>query len=102
MTHMAVLIQRVVRQLHFEERERLLHPVAPRCRGVWVHVGPTGGLRFCLSCYLPLLLFPLQRNGGGKDLGLLSAELQDIMSVKHEIHVSLLKNHLWCFLHFVF
>lgn len=63
-SYMTMLIQGVVGQLHLEERQRLLHPVASCGRGVWVHVCPTWGLGLSLPRDLPLLLFPLQINGG--------------------------------------
>lgn len=65
---MAVLVQRVVGELHLQEGQRLLHPVASWGGGVWVHVCPTRGLGLRLACHLPLLLFPLQTNGGGRDV----------------------------------
>lgn len=67
-SHVAVLVQRVVGELHLQEGQRLLHPVASWGGGVRVHVCPTRGLGLRLACHLPLLLFPLQRNGGGRDV----------------------------------
>lgn len=64
---MAVLVQSVVSELHLEKRQRLLHPMTSWGRRIRVHVCPTWGLGLCLPRDLPLLLFPLQRNGGGKD-----------------------------------
>lgn len=64
---MAVLVQSVVGELHFEERQRVLHPVPSRRWGVWVGVCPPWGLGLCRPRDLPLLLLPLQRDGGGRN-----------------------------------
>lgn len=78
-SYVAVLVQGVVGELQLEERQRLLHPVAPRGWGVWVHVCPTRGLGLCLPRDLPLLLFPLQRKRGGeRDARLPSVRPEDM------------------------
>lgn len=59
LTHMSVLVQRVVGQLQFEEGHGLLHPVAPRGRRVRVEVGPAGRLGLRFSRHLPFVFIPL-------------------------------------------
>lgn len=77
-SYVAVLVQGVVGELHLEKIQRLLHPVISWGRGVRVHVCPTRGLGLCLPCDLPLLLFPLQRNGEGRDARLPSVRPEDM------------------------
>lgn len=59
-THMSVLVQRVVGELEFEEGHRLLHPVAPGGRRVRVDIRPAGWLGLRFSRHLPFLFIPLQ------------------------------------------
>lgn len=56
---MAMLVKGVVGEFELEEGDGLLHPVAAWSWGVWVQVGPTGGLRLGLPGHLPLILVPL-------------------------------------------
>lgn len=56
---MAVLVECVVGELELEERDGLLHPVAPKGRRVWVEVSPAGRLRLRFSRHLPFLFIPL-------------------------------------------
>lgn len=56
-----MLVQCVIGELHLQERQRLLHPVASWGRRVRMHVCSTRGLRLGLPCYLPLHLLPLHR-----------------------------------------
>lgn len=57
---MAMLVQGVVGEFELEEGDGLLHPVAARGWGVWVQVGPAGGLRLGFPSHLPLILVPLE------------------------------------------
>lgn len=87
---MALLVQRVVGELHFQEKQRLLHPVAASSGGAGVYVCPKGGLGLGLSCDLPLLLLPLQRNKRGMNGALTRVRLQDVWDLsestkKHDI-----------------
>lgn len=59
-THMSVLVQRVVGELEFEEGHRLLHPVAPGGWRVRVDIRPAGWLGLRFSRHLPFLFIPLQ------------------------------------------
>lgn len=58
---MAMWVQGVVGELELEKGDGLFHPVTSWCRGVWVHVGPTGGLGLRLTSHFPLIFIPLQR-----------------------------------------
>ena len=57
---MAMLVKCIVGELELEERDALLHPVAPRGWRVWVDVCPAGRLGLRFSCHLPLLFIPLK------------------------------------------
>lgn len=57
---MAMLVKGVVGEFELQEGDGLLHPVAAWSWGVWVQVGPTGGLWLSLPSHLPLILVPLE------------------------------------------
>lgn len=56
---MPMLIQSVVSELQFLERDRFFHPVAARSWGIWVDIGATRELGLCFSSNFPLIFIPL-------------------------------------------